>query len=542
MKKSLIITCVTLIAILSGCSLKEVNTRIPVADTYFKTQEGATKLTNSIYSYLQGLYGSVQYYLTEMGTDLWMIGGDGQKEFSNYTITPSTGNTTSYWDTSYRGITAANTLIDRAGDIEADQAVVNDLLGQAYFLRAYFYSNLAMQFGGVPLPIHEVKEVQTEATRASVEEVYDQAIEDLKQAVTLLPDTPTAFGRPCKTTAQALLARVCLWAEKWQDAADAAKAVINSGKYRLLDNYADIFLAGNVKNDEVIWVCSQGANDALNSRSMVNCMFTVRYDTHGGDYGMVRDILNGRPFRHFMPTRHYLDMQVANMDWDSRFESIYKWVWYVNDESKCKANPGAHKGDTALYVPPFAVSAAQRAWAEGKYRIEDINDYFDPNSEGGMNTITAREMYPQIMKFDDPTRATVGESNTKTLIVIRLAEMYLIAAEALMNTNNKAAGVEYLNAVRKRAARSEALYEANKLSADQLTIEAILEERALELGAECVGRWPDLKRTGKLLEWVRAWNPDAKDNLSEKFLLRPIPTTMMDRVMNKDEVKQNPGY
>jgi hypothetical protein len=52
----------------------------------------------------------------------------------------------------------------------------------------------------------------------------------------------------------------------------------------------------------------------------------------------------------------------------------------------------------------------------------------------------------------------------------------------------------------------------------------------------------DLKRTGKLLELVRKYNVDARPNISEKHLLRPIPTTMMDRVTNKDDFKQNPGY
>lgn len=257
---------------------------------------------------------------------------------------------------------------------------------------------------------------------------------------------------------------------------------------------------------------------------------------------MVRDIENGRPYRHFMPTRHFYDLLVENMDWDNRFEKSFKWVWYVNDESKTKLNPGCVLGDTALYVPPFKVSPEQRAWAEGKYRIEDIDDYFDPNSPNGEETSGPREMFPQLAKYLDPTRVDVGLMSSLDIPAIRLSEMYLIASEALMKEGKASEGVEYLNALRKRASKSAEAYEAHKLNAGDLTIDAILDERALELAGETVGRWMDLKRTGKLLEQVRLYNPDARNNIKERHLLRPIPTTMLDRVTNKDTFVQNPGY
>lgn len=69
-----------------------------------------------------------------------------------------------------------------------------------------------------------------------------------------------------------------------------------------------------------------------------------------------------------------------------------------------------------------------------------------------------------------------------------------------------------------------------------------MNERAFELMGEAAGRWQDLKRTGKLLNLVRQYNVDARNAIKEKHLLRPIPTTMMDRVTNKDEFKQNPDW
>lgn len=433
-------------------------------------------------------------------------------------------------------------MLSRAKNIEAAENVVNDFKGQAYFLRAYFYHVLVMQFGDLPLVLDEVTKVETTATRTPASQVYEQIISDLKNAENLLPVTPTQFGRPSLSAAQALLARVYLSDEQWAKAADYAKKVINCGQYELLGDFSDLWDASNQKNKEFIWMLQGSSNDSYNHRSMANHLFTVRYDVHGANFGMVRDIANGRPYRHYMPTRHFFNMAVANMDWDSRFEKSFKWVWYVNDESRCINNPGHVIGDTALYVPPFKVSDAQRKWAEGKYRIEDIDDYFNPNSPNGEETSGPREMYPQLIKYMDPTRTDKGLESQLNICVIHLAEMYLIAAESLMREGKNNEGVEYINALRHRAAKSEEAYQAHKLSGNELTIDVILNERAFELMGEAAGRWQDLKRTGKLLNLVRQYNVDARNAIKEKHLLRPIPTTMMDRVTNKDEFKQNPDW
>lgn len=531
------------VGMVQSCSLDEINTRIPVADSYYQTEEGAADLVNSCYTYLQGLYSRDMWYMTEMGTDLWMVGGDGGKEVNNYTFTASSSYTSDPWDNCYRGITACNTLLSRAENIQAAQSVVNDFRGQALYLRAFYYHVLVMQYGAVPLTLEEVTTVETTATRAPEAEVYSQIIQDLKEAVTYLPENPTAHGRVSVSTAEALLARVYLWNEQWSEAATYAQKVISSGKYELLDDFAALWDAYNQKNKEFIWTVQGSSNDTYNhSRSWAPLMFTVRYDVHGADYGMVRDVANGRPWRHFMPTRHLYNILVANMDWDNRFEKSFKWVWYVNDESRTKMNPGAVLGDTALFVPPYKVSEEQKAWAVGKYRIEDIDTYFNPNSPNGEETSGPREMYPQLAKYQDPTLPDVGLNSSLDIPVIRLAEMYLIAAEALMKQGKQEEGVKYINVLRKRAAKSDEAYEQHKLAATDLTIDAILNERAYELCGEAVGRWIDLKRTGKLLELVRQYNPDARATIQEKHLLRPIPTTMLDRITNKDEFKQNPGY
>ena len=80
-----------------------------------------------------------------------------------------------------------------------------------------------------------------------------------------------------------------------------------------------------------------------------------------------------------------------------------------------------------------------------------------------------------------------------------------------------------------------------EIKPEQLTLDFILDERARELGGE-QQRWFDLKRTDKLLERVKAYNPDAKVNIKEHHLLRPIPQTQLDALITKDEFGQNAGY
>ena len=80
-----------------------------------------------------------------------------------------------------------------------------------------------------------------------------------------------------------------------------------------------------------------------------------------------------------------------------------------------------------------------------------------------------------------------------------------------------------------------------KINESELTIDFILDERARELCGEQI-RWFDLKRTKKLVEYVKLHNMDAKDNIQEYHMLRPIPQNQLDAVTNKDEFTQNPGY
>jgi hypothetical protein len=146
-----------------------------------------------------------------------------------------------------------------------------------------------------------------------------------------------------------------------------------------------------------------------------------------------------------------------------------------------------------------------------------------------------------LKKFLDPARQTISQQQgRRDAFVIRLAEMYLIAAEADMMLNNTGEALEHINAVRRRAALP-GQETAMEITADQLTLDFILDERAREFGGE-QQRWFDLKRTNKLVERVRAHNPDAAPNIQDFHRVRPIPQAQLDVITNPTQFGQNEGY
>jgi len=148
-------------------------------------------------------------------------------------------------------------------------------------------------------------------------------------------------------------------------------------------------------------------------------------------------------------------------------------------------------------------------------------------------------IFPSLNKFADPFRLSVNETRgSRDFLLFRLAETYLIAAEALMRDGRPAEGLPYINAVRRRAAIPGHETEM-ELAVGQLTLDEVLNERARELAGESM-RWFDLVRTHKLVERVKLYNPDGGPNIQPYHALRPIPQTQIDRTTTP--FPQNPGY
>jgi hypothetical protein len=529
-------------ALFNGCSdmLEEENIRQPVADTYYTTPEGFEDLVDAAYPYIRRWYAREEAFtFTTFGTDIWLAAADGSwKPYNLYDagIQPSNSILWNIWNEFYLGISSCNAAIDRAPNVVGMNETTKAIrVAEAKFMRAMFYHIMVMQWGGVPLRINEVTKVETEATRATEAEVYNQIIKDLLDAESVLPATTSHYGRATKPAAQALLARVYLTIGKNAEAATYAKKVINDYSFALVPDVKDLWDITKQKNSEVIWAVQHTVDERLNNNygNRGHLYFLMEYDI---EKGLTRDVANGRPWKRFMPTRYFIDMLQNSRENDSRFDKLWKTAWYANVASNT-AFPNMKSGDTALYVVSYIASAEEKAWRSKRYNFYDVGFYYgnDDIPDG------KRSRFPSLNKHIDPNRPTMQhEPGSRDWFVFRLAEMHLIAAEALMKDNKKDEGVIHINKVRERAAwpGKEA---AMRITAGELTLDKILEERALELCGEMF-RWPDLKRTGTLIDRVKKYNIDGKANIKDFHLYRPIPQNEIDRVTNKDGFKQNDGY
>ena len=529
------------LAVLSSCkkALEENNPSGITAESVYTTPAGFETLVNAAYSYQRWWYGKEEgYSISEMGTDLWASGaGDVTTDLTNYiNLQGTNGSLTTEWQQFYAAINLCNAGINRIGGAGLAANVRPVREAELKFLRAFYYWHIVETWGGVHFTLNETQGVITTANKTPAETFNKQIIDDLLFAVANLPVTTADYGRVTKPAAQAFLARMYLTQKKNAEARDMALAVINGGYgFTLLPAYADLWKMSNLKNKEVVYAVNYSTNLSQNdlidpilnplghSRGSNNghLHFAMKYDDQPA---MIRDIANGRPFDRYMPTRFLLDLYSDN---DSRYEGSFQTVWYANSTIR---PAGMKIGDTAIFATKNVFAPAGKL-----YKIFDRNAVYNANG-----TVKDQLHYVSLNKFSDPTRTSANEAQSaRDVFVIRFAELYLIAAEAEFNLGNPGAAATYLNVIRTRAAKTGKVAEMQLTSA-QVTLDLILDERAREFAGEQI-RWFDLKRSGKLVERVKAYNPNAA-TIQDFNLVRPIPRTQIDAVSNKDEFKQNPGY
>ncbi|HEX3008427.1 MAG TPA: RagB/SusD family nutrient uptake outer membrane protein, partial [Bacteroidales bacterium] len=165
---------------------------------YFKTQQGLDDLVTGTYQKLKFKFNYTWAVLMfNLGVDEFTDASNSFPSFNCYSadLNPAEtgGNLAPLWDNMYSGIESANTLVQNIPlYYNKTNAKYNTRLGEGYFMRGYFYLQLVVQYGGVPLKLTPSTGVETYFTRASEEECFNQIISDLKQAYDLLPASPEA--------------------------------------------------------------------------------------------------------------------------------------------------------------------------------------------------------------------------------------------------------------------------------------------------------------------------------------------------------------
>ncbi len=562
------------VMLLSGCLLfacndllNENNPSGLTAEAVYTKPAGFESLVNAAYGTARNWYGKEDgYTLSEGGTDLWLQGVDNRRvdimTYNNLQATelipPLAASETfleRIWERFYAAVNLCNTGIIHVSESGMTPELQKIREAELRFLRAFYYWHIVETWGDVHFTLEETTTAQTVANRTDVNTFYVQIFEDLDFAVTNLPLTTTDYGRATKPVAEAFLARMHLTRGNNAEALTLAQKVISDYGYTLVPKYSDVWLMSNLKSKEVIWAVNYTvdltASDLVNATTNPlghprggnngHLMFPMTYERPAaGAIGMTRDIPNGRPFARYMPTKFLLNLFDEKID--SRYAGSFQTLWKCNapkTDYKKTVNGTTYTvalatGDTAIYATKYEVP--DNVDAAKKYLIVDESKMYKPDG-----TFNGNALYIALSKFMDPTRPTIAEvQSARDAFVIRLAEMYLIAAEAEFKLGDPDAAAGFINTVRTRAALPGKTADMQITGAD-VTLDFILDERGREFAGEQL-RWFDLKRTGKLVERVTLYNPVAAPFVKEYHNVRPIPQKQIDAVTNKTEFTQNPGY
>ncbi len=547
----------------TGCDpfLEEQNISGLTADEYYATEEGIESLVNACYTHMRYWYGKEDgIALTETGTDIFTRGAGMENPpaaLYNSNLSGENPQLTFHWERFYTALNTCNAAIGRIPNSPMDESMKPIRTAEARFLRAFYLWHIVETWGGVHLTTEEVSDIQLTANRTPVEQFYAQIFEDLNFSIENLPESSPDHGRAIKPAAEAFAARMHLTRGNNAEAARLARNVIENYSYSLVPSYEDLWDINNIRNNEIVWFVNFTSDQVLNLElehpdlnmyptgnillrdggNNSHLFFLMTYDQLPG---MLRDIEYGRPFARFMPTAHLLDLFDETID--TRFNTTFQTVWDSNNPGTYNLNlsDGSTKevtyaeGDTAIFATKYALSPADKD--ARNYEVIDRTRTYNAN-----DAPVVRDRFMSLKKFLDPSRPTISMmQGQRDGWVIRLAEMYMVVAEAEMNQGNMDIATNYFNEVRRRAAYPGS-EDAMTVASSELTIDLILDERAREFAGE-QHRWFDLKRTGKLIERVQMYNPDAAPNIMPFHTVRPIPQSQLDIVENKSEFTQNEGY
>jgi hypothetical protein len=400
-------------------------------------------------------------------------------------------------------------------------------------------------------------------------------LDDCDKAIEYLDVNPyptTDVGRATKKAAYGLKARIALTRihyctsqsdkdKYYEMAEEAAKYVIDNQSTLNVSMYstpAEVFAKENNKtNKEALFVVTHSTESTLNMKSSnpyrLHGYFHAKYTSWVGmvgsyEYGNDRYGKNGGMC--MMPTKHLLELY--NEDIDARYNAWFREEYKLNstsdftwDESNLAhfEKPSSMAGQT-IKVGETALLFTKKQIPNKRnlpYAVVDIDDTYDPITGVVSTDANFNIHFPSLLKYEDGNLETKGlsynsELGANDVFMMRLPEMYFIVAECevMKSGGSTAKAADYINVIRKRAAVPGKESQMT-VSASDMNLDFILDERSRELCGEHL-RWFDLKRTGKLIEYVKKYNPNITNQACE---LRPIPQSFLDSILNPDEFGQN---
>lgn len=526
---------------LNSCSdsfIEEENLGNADAETFYQTASGFNSLVNANYSLLRKVYGGDAYVFCA-GTDLYAVGsgrGTEPEGLSRYSqLNPSSdGGIEELYSSCYESIQKANMALFYAPTTE-QTSNLPQLVGEVKYLRANAYFVLVQSFGGVSIVNEYISSPQLTFDRNSAEEVYEVIITDLQEALASV-GTSAYNGRVNKRAVQHLLAKVYLTRayETFGSASDFATAATYAEEaiagQNLTIPFATLWAPGNEMNAETIFSVQYSVGSISTDPTKLGHKQANWYSSYLGG----PEVSGKAGWRSYtlLPTQFALGLYTQE---DQRWKATFMTEAFTRYYDFFDVPVAQHNTLTVkhYYVPQWETPAQTAAYiaAHPGVTIHAWGTY-------GAGVVSADYQTIPTKKFDDPKApfVTSGSTSSRDIVLSRLSETYLIAAEAYLNSN-PATGLERLNAVRTRAGITTPLTSYN--------IDTVLDERARELFGE-YHRWFDLKRTGKLVERASAHNylinaANFNGANGQLKILRPIPQAAIDLNQNRD-FPQNPAY
>jgi len=416
-----------------------------------------------------------------------------------------------FYGAQFQGIARCNLSLHYLPPVSCDSDMTSEikerLLGECYFLRAYYYFRLVRAFGGVPLTlVIENDDSKWAHERASVDEIYAQIFSDLKAAESRLWNKSrldaSDIGRATKGAAQAMLVKAYMYHHQPDSAKVWAEKFLKdqAAEYELVNDYASNFTLAGENNRESIFeieYANEGTSDYGvgngSTRGTFTTVLTRSRSTNMGDEG----------WGFNKPTHNlYNEFEEGDIRRDAT-------IILLDDE---------HIGDQDHYLGTDYLNRKT-----GLYRADGAG-YTHKNAHNSR-----------------------GELNSKQ---IRLSDLYLLYAEACEATGETGKAIEYLNKVRKRVGMPTYpgyTFKVNGVEISNPTLrEAIRHERRVELAMEG-HRWFDLCRWGVAYEVMTAYmaqeTPEARAEMRpfKKGVHELLPIPTKERQLNS-ALDQNPGY
>lgn len=572
-------TIVFAVILFSFCScnedsfLKEKPLDFYTPDNSYVTKDNFESAITELYSHVRcNLFGT-----NYGGSPYWVstdIAQDGRfqlnsSRFGGHSVylIPTNSTVKEHWNMWYKLISNANTIIDRADNSQLTDAEKTRYVAEAKFMRAFGYRFLVYLYGGVPLNLHEVSEAKTDYTRASKEDVLKQMVSDLTDACAGLPDISSAGdGRVSNLVAYHLLAETYISLGDYQKAIDAASVVINDPNTDLMrsrfgsmatqkpedpylkftqdgDVYWDLFRVGNQNrssgNKEALWVIQYEVDTNGGGLSSTGT-WIVPGSTRGEGANVLERTAGPVAWMTFKdPDGNEGTIQTPQSNYDSGgcgVSLMRNTDWWLNDLWKSDWDNDIRNAPHNI-VRDFVYNNPKSAYY-GKSSVQ----YPSPTEIAQKwrwypypSKITTPGQHPDALYKDKDlqTLKSTGGSTYRDDYVFRLAETYLLRAEAYLMAGDKTNAAADINQVRERA-------KAKPVAPADVTIDYILDERARELVYE-EPRRITLHRVGKLVERVRKYNSLNSSEIQDFHGLWPIPQSFIEANVSAP-IEQNPGY